>query len=104
MRMWMLEPSILCRQHLLGEHVELHMLVGTIRRGVSLTGYLARGLIDTAKISARHDALVEEMTRRGYNHKSPLEYDDELALGSVDLEASMLELMRRCSRCSNGER
>ena len=25
MRMWMVNPRIMCRQHLLGEHVEIHM-------------------------------------------------------------------------------
>jgi len=28
MRMWMLNPKALCRKHLMGEHVEIHMLVG----------------------------------------------------------------------------
>lgn len=25
MRMWMVDPTIMCRQHLLGEHYELHV-------------------------------------------------------------------------------
>lgn len=30
MRMWMVDPKIMCRKHLLGEHLELHMLAGCI--------------------------------------------------------------------------
>ena len=28
MRMWMVNPGFMCNKHLLGEHVECHMLVG----------------------------------------------------------------------------
>ena len=38
MRMWMLPPECMCRKHLLGEHVELHMLLGSMRRGKSIEG------------------------------------------------------------------
>ena len=70
--MWAIDPSRLCRQHLLGEHVELHMMVGTLNKGISMEGYYARGLVDTDQIEARHEALVAEMTARGMKHKSPL--------------------------------
>ena len=40
MRMWMLPPKGLCRKHLLGEHVELHMLLGSMRRGKNIDGFL----------------------------------------------------------------
>lgn len=41
MRMWMLPPETMCRKHLLGEHVELHMLLGTMKRGRRIDGFLA---------------------------------------------------------------
>ena len=100
MRMWMVDPKIMCRKHLLGEHVELHMFVGTIQKGVSLNGYVTRGLVDTSQITSRHEILVEEMLIRGYNHKSPLLYVDTLELGKVDAIASAIELSRRCSDCA----
>jgi len=100
MRMWMVDPKILCRKHLLGEHVELHMFVGTIQKGVSLAGYVSRGLVDTSKIALRHEALVEEMIARGYNHKSPLLYVDTLGVGKVNAIASAIELRRRCPDCA----
>lgn len=36
MRMWMLPTAGMCRKHLLGEHVELHMLLGSLRRGKNI--------------------------------------------------------------------
>ena len=36
MRMWMIDPTMLCTKHLLGEHVELHMFVGTINKNKKL--------------------------------------------------------------------
>ena len=89
----------MCRAHLLGEHRELHALVGIIRRGTSLDGYAANGLIETGSILARHEQLVAEMTARGYQHHSPLIYQDDISFGVVDRESAATELARRCSHC-----
>jgi hypothetical protein len=97
--MWLVDPKIMCRQHLLGEHVELHMLVGTIRHGISIDGYVDAGLVETHNIAKRHEQLVEEMERRGYNHKSELAYSDTLHRGRVPRRASRAELLRRCPNC-----
>jgi len=98
--MWNVAPSVLCRKHLLGEHVELHMVVGSIKRGKNLGRFITDGLIETGKISARHKALAKEMTRRGYNHASPLDYTDTLKLGKVNPTVSLNELARRCPDCA----
>jgi hypothetical protein len=101
MRMWNVNPEILCKQHLLGEHAEMHMFVGTIRKGISIGGYLDNGLVNPGQIKARHDRLVTEMNRRGMNHKSPI--DAEPLPGdpriSVDVNANIHELSRRCPKC-----
>jgi hypothetical protein len=76
------------------------MFVGTIKKGVSLDGYVSRGLVDTTKITLRHEVLVKEMEARGYNHQSPLVYKDTLAIGIVDPTNSMAELARRCPDCA----
>lgn len=73
MRMWMIDPKIMCRQHLLGEHVEIHMFIATMRRGKSVKGYLQKGLLEVHNLYARHEELVEEMNRRGYNHNSKVD-------------------------------
>jgi hypothetical protein len=99
--MWCVDPGLLCRQHLLGEHTELHQLVGHIEAGHTnaVEGQARRGQVDTARIVPRHRALVAEMRDRGYNHDSPLEYDDDLDLGGVDEGANREDLAERCEAC-----
>ena len=58
MRMWMVNPRIMCRQHLLGEHVEIHMFIGTINRRKSVQGYLEKGLLEIHNLYNRHEDLV----------------------------------------------
>ncbi len=82
MRIWDLEPALLCRSHLLGEHRELHGLWNILTQNKS--GYrkhpeTRRWEGKLAALHARHEALVREMTRRGYQHRSPL--DRRLARG-----------------------
>ncbi len=67
MRMWMVDPKKMCRKHLLGEHVEIHMMVGTLLKGRSIDGFLERGLLEPQSARIRHDALAAEMQARGYN-------------------------------------
>ena len=97
MRMWLVPPKYLCRQHLLGEHVEMHMFAGYLRTGRPLGGYAS--LCETGLIAERHAQLAREMVSRGYAHGSPLEYTDRFQGGCVDRIASLAELLRRCPRC-----
>lgn len=100
MRMWMVDPKKMCRKHLLGEHVEIHMMVGTLIRGRSIDGYLDRGLLEPQNAVTRHDALVVEMEARGFVHHSPLPlFPRYPRLGVVSLERSELELAERCADC-----
>ena len=90
----------MCDRHLLGEHVELHMLAASIRQGRSIEGYL-HGLVEPARISARHADLVAEMTARGMNHRSLIEtVSDAFYARPIDTEANLRELSRRCYRCA----
>ena len=82
MRIWDLDPALLCRQHLLGEHRELHGLWNILTE--SKTGYsrhpeTRRWEGRLATLYDRHERLVGEMTARGYSHASPL--DPRLATG-----------------------
>lgn len=101
MRMWLVDPSTMCRQHLLGAHVELHMLAGSILKGRSIQGFLDRGLLEPTLIREHHTDLVAEMTRRGMKHRSELPDVDVsgFTAGHVDRDASERELRRRCSKC-----
>jgi len=82
-RIWDIPPRELCRSHLLGEHRELHGLWNVLTQ--DLRGYrrhpeTLRWEGKLAALDRRHEALVEEMVRRGYRHSSPLERS--LATGS----------------------
>ena len=98
-RMWMVDTRVLCRQHLLGEHKEIHQLVGSLLYGHNMRGRADAGQIECRSIQDRHEELVQELQRRGYNHHSPLPSYPDTDLGEVDREASLTELLRRCPRC-----
>lgn len=73
---------MLCRQHLLGEHRELHGLWNVLtqgKKGYSKHPETLRWVGRTQALWNRHQALVEEMEKRGYRHASPL--DAALASG-----------------------
>ena len=98
MRMWMLPPHTLCRQHLLGEHYEIHMLAGYVRNGRKLKGF--EPFVETHNLFTRHSAIAVEMRYRGYNHKSPLDLPDKVAnFGYVDKSKSKEDLHGRCEEC-----
>jgi hypothetical protein len=100
MRMWMVPPEMMCQQHLLGEHVELHMLAGWILHGRSLDGYAADGLVDTRRIYSRHTELAKEMAKRNMNHDSALCAFVDPKVGVVDVGHSFAVLTKRCPRCA----
>ena len=99
MRMWMVDPRRMCSQHPLGEHVELHMLVGTLRRKRSVAGFVANGLIEVHSLRKRHAELVREMRRRGFRHQSPLPSFMATRLGRVVRKKSLADLLARCRDC-----
>ena len=95
----MLPPRSMCRKHLLGEHVEIHMAVASLRLGKSVDGFLTKGLLQLEKLRSRHDELVREMLRRGYRHSSPLTDVPRRRGGKVDSHSNARELARRCHEC-----
>ena len=99
MRMWSVDPKVLCQKHLCGEHVEMHMLIGTLQKKKSIQGYIKKGLVNPAGIIARHDQLAEEMTNRGMNHKSPIPIIKLPPEHPIAVKHNLNELKRRCSRC-----
>lgn len=97
----MVDPRIMCRQQLLGEHAEVHAFVGAMDRGYSVKRYLVNGLLELHSLHSRHEELVKEMERRGYRHASSFDEKWKQAerLGTIDREKSYKQLMNRCSRC-----
>lgn len=99
MRMWSVDPELLCQKHLLGEHVEMHAFIGTLKKGKSIQGYIDKALVNPAGIIARHDVLAEELTRRGMNHKSPIPIIKPPPAHPIPVKHNLNELSRRCKRC-----
>ena len=85
MRIWDLEPALLCDRHLLGEHRELHAIWAILtagKRGYAHHPETLRWSDRLAALYARHEAQVAEMSRRGFRHASPL--DPRLATGAAE--------------------
>ncbi|MBC7837755.1 MAG: pyrimidine dimer DNA glycosylase [Nitrospiraceae bacterium] len=77
MRIWDIAPRRrrLCRNHLLGEHRELHAIWSVIVNGKKGYAHHPETLRWKDKLKAlygRHEALVVEKNDRGYRHRSPL--------------------------------
>lgn len=82
MRIWDIPPEKLCRNHLLGEHRELHAVWSVITNGKKAYANHPEILRWRGRLRAlylRHEALVAEMKMRGYKHHTPL--DAGLAVG-----------------------
>ncbi len=102
MRIWDLPPEKLCRNHLLGEHSELHAVWSILTQGKK--GYanhpeVVRWRGKLKALYAKHDEIVAEMQRRGYRHNSPLE--PSLATGAghqdefVDSPDEQVQILRQ---------
>ena len=83
-------------------------LLGSLRRGKNIDGFLAGKLVDPRRMFRRHKELVLEMERRGYRHASPLDEAECETLArrygrtgtEIDAEANAAELARRCPECA----
>ena len=106
MRLWMVDPRFMCRKHLLGEHVECHMFVGSILKGTSMNGYLADGFLEIESLRSRHEELAAELVRRNYNHASPLpdfsveRFSVHQLTIRIDRRKSLALLHDRCLGCA----
>jgi hypothetical protein len=101
MRMWMVDPKIMCRNHLLGEHAEIHLFVWNIERKHSVKGYIAKGLLEVHNLYTRLEELAQELTRRGYQHNSKLDAKWKRAkkAGSINRGKNLGQLVDRCTKC-----
>jgi hypothetical protein len=102
----MIDPKLLCRNHLLGEHLELHKFKSTFDKHYSISGRISPIVqIEPENMKVRHDELVKEMLFRGYNHKSEYEQPDLSYLldseryAKVDLDYNLKDLCNRCEAC-----
>jgi len=111
MRIWDIPPAKLCRNHLLGEHNELHAMWNILtqgRKGYSNHPETKRWKGKLKALYGVHEEITQEMLARGYNHKSPL--DKALAKGKrrqdeyVDPVERQVEILKQkgCS-CDVGK-
>lgn len=106
MRMWMIDPTELCRKHLLGEHSELHKFYPDFVARKNILGRVfPLPQIEPESMYIRHEQLANEIIRRRYNHNSPYVQPDLSYLPDwqrevrVNLEVSKLILSERCLEC-----
>jgi hypothetical protein len=106
MRMWMVNPKLLCNKHLLGCHGEIHKHRHNFVKKHSITKRIFPIVqIQPSAMQSRHDEIAEEMLRRGMNHHSPYSQPDisylpkEQREAVVDVQHSLNDLKGRCVEC-----
>ena len=105
--MWGINPELLCKKHLLGEHGEIHKHRHNFVKQHKITKRITPVVqIEPESMEKRHNELAEEMTRRGYNHNSPYELPDLSYLkdferyAKIDIQNSINDLSNRCPECA----
>ena len=107
MRMWMVNPKLLCDKHLLGEHGEIHKHRHNFVKQHSISKRVSPVVqIEPNAMETRHDILADEMLHRKMNHQSPYEQPDISYLpiyernAVVDINNSLMDLSNRCPECA----
>jgi hypothetical protein len=107
MRIWDISPKRLCRNHLLGEHRELHAVWSVLTKDKKGYARHPETLRWKGKLKAlyhRHETLVAEMGHRGYQHRSPLEKRQATGTAKqtiyVDQPRRQIAILRnKCCQC-----
>jgi len=101
MRMWMIPPEFMCKQHIIGEHGEIHKFKKSFEKQYKINNRMFPIVqILPAKMKIRHDELAKYM-----NHKSEYILPDlsylpkEYLEAEVDIEYNIKDLNNRCSEC-----
>lgn len=103
MRMWMIDPKLMCKKHRNGCHAEIHKHLPSLYAGVSIKGRMEPVVqVQLNALQRRHDELAATL-----NHKSPLWIDEYLIWKNypqyydltVDPEYNLRDLSERCPEC-----
>jgi hypothetical protein len=106
LRVWDIPPEKLCRNHLLGEHNEIHAVWSILinnKKGYAKHPETLRWKGKLKALYAQHELIVNEMEKRNFNHKSPL--DKTKATGSeiqnefVNTVEEQISILRK-KRCN----
>lgn len=107
MRMWMIDPRLLCNKHLIGEHGEIHKHLHNFIKKHKIDGRIYPIVqIEPSSMEKRHNELEKEMEIR-FNKKynSPYKQPDISYLpikqqkAIVDIKQSIQDLYNRCENC-----
>ncbi len=107
MRMWMIDPVLLCNKHLVGEHGEIHKHKHNFVKKHKIAGRISPIVqIELEQMKRRHDELAKEMDRRkSGSHKSQYEQPNlshlkrEEIYAKSNLHYNILDLCIRCKNC-----
>ena len=103
MKMWMVSPKWMCNKHLLGEHQDIHAIIGALHKEESIDN----NNIEVSSIYERHSAIVDELIVRGYKHKTPI-FQSEIVIEhlpivqqecKINRKESALDLFVQCREC-----
>ena len=98
----------MCRQHLLGEHLEMHMFVDALKKRKKIDGFIFNNLFEPKSLYKRHEDLKNEMLKRRYNHKSEIDekncglifhLTEEQQNKKIDTHLALRTLLNRCPEC-----
>jgi len=103
----MINPVIMCRQHLLGEYREMFTLIGHLKHKRQIKGYIAKNCLEPTSIEKRYNELKQEMLNRNYKINKQFVFtpdllnhlDEHSKNYKVDVEASLIDLSNRCKNC-----
>jgi len=102
MRIWDIPVEKLCRNHLLGEHRELHAMWVVItqnKKGYSKHPETIRWIGKLKAMYLRHGEQVKEMGCRGYNHQSPLDIKNATGKSKqdvfVDIPSIQIQILKQ---------
>lgn len=101
MRVWDISPQNLCRNHLLGEHREIHAMWSVITQnkiGYSQHPETKRWKGKLKALYLRHEKIAFEMQKRGYVHKSSLDKrkatgkkEQDIMINSIEEQMQILK-------------
>lgn len=103
MRMWMIEPELMCGNHRSGEHGEIHKHMKSLIEGKSVEGRFNPVVqIQLNALQSRHDELALTL-----NHKSPITVPETTIRNNypqyysrtVNKEENIKDLCDRCPKC-----
>lgn len=107
MRMWMINPKMMCNKHLIEEHAGLHKFLSNIKFKSCLKRAVESKRIELISYQERHDLLEKEITNRNNKTKpTPITMPDLSHIEKeyfihIDRAQSIRALCTLCNKCAD---